>query len=65
MADPDLDAVLLGKADLRQVGWFCAGGHECPSKRMPGTTVKARPSLRMGNDRQCDHAVPTYVLVKT
>jgi hypothetical protein len=58
-----MNAVVDDLAELRQVGWYCAGGHDIPSKRSPGNTVKAKPSLRMRDKPQCSYAEPVFVLV--
>lgn len=64
MADPDLDAVLLGKADLRQVGWYFPE-HFCIARSMLQDRSPHVPaSVKRLDEMHCEHAVPTYVLVK-
>lgn len=45
---------------LKQVGWYCAGGH--PIDTEGGTKLTAEPNVRL--DDPCEWAVPMYVLVK-
>lgn len=64
MADSDLDTVLLGKADLRQVGWYCPE-HFCEARSMLlDRSPHVATNVKLIGDTHCEHAVPAYVLVK-
>ncbi len=61
-------AAIPSDAVLRQVGWYCAGGHDLPSKMHSGqsTLAPAEPDLVVANmrfDDPCEFGVPAYVLV--
>lgn len=57
-------SVVAGDAVLKQVGWYCAGEHQRESSRGFGMVNVKGPSLRMDDEKQCEHAVAAYVLVK-